>query len=218
MAAAQQAAALAKQSQNALARATLAIQAMQAVQAAARAAAQGAPSAVTNGIGPGGLVVDPRVAAGLDPNLWVNAKLPTQTTSNGETTVTIQQTAQNAILTWEQFNVGVNTIVYFNQSGGNSAKGNNWIALNRIDAAGVPSQIEGQIRAEGTVLLINPNGIIFNGTSQINVHTLIASTMDIDTSPAASVFNGAYAYAALQIGNTSRGGPTERGRRKQILP
>ncbi len=55
------------------------------------------------------------------------------------------------------------------------------MALNRVDATGVPSQILGQIKAEGTVLLINPNGIIFTGTSQINVHTLIASAMDMNS-------------------------------------
>jgi filamentous hemagglutinin family protein len=180
-AAAQQAAAIAKRSQESLARTTQALQAMQAAQAAARNAAQGAASAVTNGLSPGGLVVDPRVTAGTGSNLWVNANLPTQSTGNGQTTVTIKQTAQRALMTWQQFNVGRNTTVDFDQSGGNSATGNSWIALNRIDATGAPSQIQGQIKADGTVLLINPNGIIFSGTSQINVHTLIASAMDMNS-------------------------------------
>jgi filamentous hemagglutinin family protein len=209
VAAAQQAAAMAKRSQDAMARATQALQAMQAVQAAARAAAQGAASAVRNGLGPGGLVVDPRVLSGTDPNLWINAKLPTQTTSKGETTVTIQQTAQRAVMTWEQFNVGRNTIVNFDQSGGNSKAGNNWIALNRIDATGVPSQIEGQIRADGTVLLINPNGIIFNGTSQINVHTLIAAAMDLNSLSfqANGVFGSGYVPVMVNgLAQTTPGG------------
>jgi filamentous hemagglutinin family protein len=209
-AAAQQAAATAKQSQNAMARATQAIQAMQAVQAAARNAAQGAANVVTNGLGPGGLVVDPRVLARTDANLWVNAKLPTQTTGNGETTVTIQQTAQRAVMTWQQFNVGKNTIVDFDQSGGNSATGNNWIALNRIDATGVPSQIQGQIRADGTVLIINPNGIIFSGTSQINVHTLIAAAMDLNSfaGTANGVFNASGpAYAPVLVNGLAQTTP-----------
>src|SRR5262249_14491725 len=85
-----------------------------------------------------------------------------------------RQTAQRAIMTWQQFNVGKNTSLYFDQRGGNSANGNDWVALNRIDATGSPSQILGQIKADGTLLVINPNGIIFGGGSQINVHTLIA--------------------------------------------
>jgi filamentous hemagglutinin family protein len=187
MAASQQAAAVAKQAQSSL---TRAVQSIQAMQNAARAAAQSAGGSVPNGLTAGGLVVDPRVVAGTDSNLWVNASLPTQTTSNGQTAVAIQQTSQRAVMTWQQFNVGANTTVNFDQSGGNSANGNNWVALNRIDATGSPSQILGQIKADGTVLIINPNGIIFTGTSQINVHTLIASAMDINSysSPNVGVF------------------------------
>jgi filamentous hemagglutinin family protein len=118
---------------------------------------------------------------GTDPTLWQNANLPTQSTSNGQTTVTIQQTAQKAILTWFNFNVGKNTTAYFDQSAGTAADGsNNWVALNRvIDPSGVPSQILGQIRAEGSVYLINRNGIIFGGSSQVNVNTFVASSLNL---------------------------------------
>ncbi len=204
-AAAQQAQEAAQRAQQSLSRATQALRSMQDIQAAARAAAQAQQaqtSRVTDGLSAGGLIVDPRVAAGNSGNLWVNAKLPTQTTSNGQTTVTVQQTAQRAIATWQQFNVGRNTTLYFDQSGGNSANGNSWTILNRIDATGSPSQILGQIRAEGTVLIINPNGIIFNGTSQINVHTLIASAMDLNSFTGTA--NGAFkasgdAYVPISV-------------------
>lgn len=156
-------------------------------QQAARSIALARPGSVPDGLVVGGLVVDPRVLAGSDPNLWVNASQPVQTQAGGQTDVTITQTAQRAILTWEQFNVGKNTLVHFDQTAGNSKNGNNWIALNRIDATGVPSRIEGQIKAEGTVLLINPNGVIFGAGSQVNTHGLIAAAMDINTLS----FNGA---------------------------
>ena len=183
---AQQAAAVTQQSMNSLSQATQALQAMQAAQTAAHNLALGSPPnttaglpAVTDGLSPGGLIVDPRVAT--NSNLWVNASLPVQSVSNGLTSVTINQTAPQAVLTWQQFNVGKNTVVDFNQQGNA-----NWIALNRIDASGVPSQILGQIKADGQVMLINPNDIIFSGSSQINVHTLIASAMDISLSSTAS--------------------------------
>ncbi|MEW6436274.1 MAG: filamentous hemagglutinin family protein [Pseudomonadota bacterium] len=196
VASAQQAQAIGQQATGYLTRAMQAIQAMQQAQAAARAVAQQQQSLVPNGLGPGGLVVDPRVAAGTDANLWQNISQPSATTSNGQTTVTLTQSAQRAVATWEQFNVGKNTIVDFNQSGGNSANGNNWIVLNRIDATGVPSQIEGQIRADGTVLIINPNGIVFSGTSQVNVHSLIAAAMDLNGYSGTNygVFNSAGTY------------------------
>jgi filamentous hemagglutinin family protein len=135
-------------------RAAQAVAAQMASQQAAQQAAQQQPSPVPNGLTPGGLVVAHGV--GSDPSLWQNANLPTQTTSNGQTTVQVKQTAQKAILTWSSFNVGRNTELYFNQSGGNQTNGsdNNWIVLNRvIDPSDVPSQIFGQIKAEGTVYL-----------------------------------------------------------------
>jgi len=42
-----------------------------------------------------------------------------------------------------------------------------------------PSQILGSIKAPGTVLILNQNGIIFGGTSQINTGSLIATSLEI---------------------------------------
>src|SRR5262249_45803776 len=42
-----------------------------------------------------------------------------------------------------------------------------------------PSQILGNIKADGQVYVINQNGIIFGGASQVNVGALIASTANI---------------------------------------
>jgi filamentous hemagglutinin family protein len=177
--AAQQAAAIARQSQNSLARATLAIQALQAAQAAARNAAQGAAAShalpqinVPNGLAPGGLQVAPGAVPGS--NLWNGADMPTQTMSNGQTTVGINQTAAQAILNWQTFNVGAQTTVSFDQHGNT-----NWVALNRVIGNLGPSQILGNVKAAGQILVINQNGIIFGGGSQINVGSLIASSANI---------------------------------------
>ncbi len=42
-----------------------------------------------------------------------------------------------------------------------------------------PSTIKGRLEANGKLLFINPNGIIFSETAHVNVGTLIASTLDI---------------------------------------
>ncbi|MEW6437770.1 MAG: filamentous hemagglutinin family protein [Pseudomonadota bacterium] len=189
MASVQQAQQATQQSMNDLNRAVQAVQAMQQAQTQARTLAQQSTSAVPglpsvpNGLTPGGLVpvygLGSYDAQNPDPNVWLGANAPTQSTSNGQTTVTVQQTTQKAILTWTSFNVGANTELYFNQSAGNSSTGNDWIVLNRVvDPSGVPSQILGQIKAEGTVYLINRNGIIFGGASQVNVSSLIASSLN----------------------------------------
>src|ERR1700738_1696435 len=198
-AAAQQAAAIARQSQNALARATQAIQAMQAAQTAARNLAVAGPNslgaglpAVTDGLSPGGLIPHSGLASSGQSNpvtTWVNANTPTQTTSNGQTTVTVQQTGKYALMNWAQFNIGKTTTLAFDQ-GGNGT----WVALNKIDdPSGVPSQMLGQIKADGQIYLINQNGIIFGGSSQVNVSTLIASTLNI---PDAAFNQGFLAYTA----------------------
>ena len=175
----QEATRAARQAQNALKRATLAIQSMQATQAAARAAAKAAlaamPSGIPHGLKPGGLQVAPGAVSGSE--LWQGANLPTEFTDGDRTKVTVEQKQQKAILTWETFNVSERTDLYFDQrAGGANAK--EWIALNRVlDPSTAPSKILGSIKAEGQVYLINRNGIIFGGTSQVNVGTLVASSL-----------------------------------------
>ncbi|MCU1761408.1 filamentous hemagglutinin family protein [Pseudomonas sp. 14P_8.1_Bac3] len=145
-----------------------AIAAQQAAQAAGRAAAFGTVQFVPNGLGEGGLKVDTGLTQG-----WENAKGPQQTQSGGKTTVKIEQTADKAILNWETFNVGRDTTVEFAQQ-------SNWAVLNRVnDPNARASQIQGQIKGDGTVMLINRNGIVFSGTSQVNVRNLVAAATDI---------------------------------------
>lgn len=188
--------AAAQQAQESLSRTTRSIQALRDAQAAARAAARiGATNLgidpnhpgqllpnVPNGLVDGGLVPDSGLSAPGVANpvpTWVGAQTPTQATGNGQTTVTIEQTAPRAILNWQTFNVGRETTVNFDQSAG-GAEASQWTALNRVqDPTARPSQILGSINAQGSVYVINPNGIIFGGSSEVNVHTLIASSLSI---------------------------------------
>jgi filamentous hemagglutinin family protein len=145
-----------------------AIAAQQAAQAAGRAAAFATVQFVPDGLGEGGLKVDTGLTQG-----WQNAKGPQQTQADGRTTVKIEQTADKAILNWETFNVGRNTTVEFAQQ-------SNWATINRVnDPSARPSQIQGQIKGDGTVMLINRNGIVFSGTSQVNVRNLVAAAANI---------------------------------------
>jgi len=180
--------------QNSLLKATQAIQAMRAAQAAARAAASG--GTVANGLVTGGLVPDsgllaPGVAAPV--TTWVNAKTPVQTTgSDGSVAVDITQTDSRAILNWQSFNVGSDTTLTFNQESNGTAVtlgdgDTSWVALNRVSNSIAPSQILGQMKADGTILVINQNGIVFGAGSQVNVHSLIASTLEIGRSADGSV-------------------------------
>ncbi|WP_454620626.1 filamentous haemagglutinin family protein [Bradyrhizobium cenepequi] len=173
----QQSSLAAKQALASMARAAASLQALRDSQAAARAAALAAQSAVPNGLMPGGLVTAP--GAGTVPGVWTGADLPTQAQGAGRTTVTVRQTEQKAILNWSSFNVGRETNLNFDQSAG-GANASNWIALNRVaDPSLAPSRILGTIKAEGQVYVINKNGIIFGGSSQINVNSLVASSLSL---------------------------------------
>lgn len=178
--AAQQAAGAATQAQASLARAAAALAAARKLQSDAAAAAQAAASSVPNGLTSGGLMPfggtagDPLAGIKADASKWLGANLPQQTTSGSKVSVDIQQTQKKSILYWDTFNVGANTTVNFRQSA------SDWIALNRVqDPSASPSRILGQINAIGGVYLINRNGIIFGAGSQVNVHTLIASSLDV---------------------------------------
>src|SRR5690606_30301856 len=55
-----------------------------------------------------------------------------------------------------------------------------WSVLNRVnDPQARPSEIHGSIQADGQVYLINRNGIVFGGTSQVNTRSLVASALAI---------------------------------------
>lgn len=152
-----------------LARTTQAIQSVRNMQQAASGA--GSNRNVPDGLQTGGL----KVATGANA-LWTGASLPQQSGN----TVTIQQNQSQAMLHWETFNVGRKTTVNFDQSAG-KADSSKWIAFNKIfDPSGAPSQILGSIKAQGQVYVLNQNGIIFGAGSQVNVRSLVASSLPIN--------------------------------------
>lgn len=162
-----------------------------AAQKAAREAALQAvtTTSVANGLKPGGLVV--AEGSGFADVTWTGAERPTESTDqSGLVNVRIKQTESRAVLSWETFNVGANTALTFDQSGGGTPS--DWTALNRVvgqyDSSGrrvtdvskvQPSKILGSIKADGNVLVINPNGVIFSATSQVNVRSLVVTSLEI---------------------------------------
>ncbi|MGY1447575.1 filamentous hemagglutinin family protein [Pseudomonas chlororaphis] len=149
-----------------------AIAAQQAAQAAGRRSALVAASSIPDGLGEGGLKVDENALT----KGWTNASNPVQTQADGKTTVSIGQTADKAILNWETFNVGRNTTVDFQQQA-------DWAVLNRVnDPQARPSEIQGQIKAAGTVMLVNRNGVVFSGSSQVDTRNLVAAAATISDS------------------------------------
>lgn len=87
----------------------------------------------------------------------------------------IDQKSGKLILNWKSFDIGEQYTVDFHQPTSTS------LALNQIGASDSPSYILGNLNANGGVYLVNPNGIIFGKNSQVNVGSLVASSLDIDS-------------------------------------
>ena len=126
----------------------------------------------------GALQVSPAWAAAPLPPGTLPVAAPGFVTSGAATaavsgsTLTINQSSARAVLNWQSFNIAPGSSVQFQQPGASAA------ALNRIFDAN-PTLIQGRLTANGQIYLINRNGIVFDGTSQVNVGSLIASTLNI---------------------------------------
>jgi filamentous hemagglutinin family protein len=104
-------------------------------------------------------------------------------TQAGNTT-TIDQTSQTLSLSWQSFNISSQETVTFEQPSAGS------LAINRINSA-TGSVILGHIDANGQVWLINPNGVLFGKSAQVNVGGLVVSTLDLVGSPGSTAnFHG----------------------------
>jgi filamentous hemagglutinin family protein len=125
---------------------------------------------------------------------------PTNPTVTNGNTLTINQVDARAILHWQQFNIAPNEVTRFVQPSAQS------IALNRIFDTN-PSQILGSLQANGSVILLNPNGVLFGPGAQVNVNGLIASSLNITDS---DFLNGQYAFQGSPLdGSVQNAGTIE---------
>jgi filamentous hemagglutinin family protein len=86
--------------------------------------------------------------------------------------MTVTQQSQSLAINWRAFGIGANESVGFAQPNASA------IALNRVLGAD-PTQIYGQLSANGQVWILNPNGVLFGGGAQVNVGGLVAATLNI---------------------------------------
>lgn len=95
--------------------------------------------------------------------------------SQAGTSMTINQSTAKMAVDWQSFSVGQGNTVNFVQPNASA------VALNRVLGSDV-SVIQGAINANGQVFLLNPNGVLFTPTAQVNVGSLVASTLKMSTS------------------------------------
>src|SRR5262249_38654021 len=84
----------------------------------------------------------------------------------------INQGSDKAIIDWRTYSIGSQAWVNYTMPGSGS------VSLNRVTGAD-PSYIFGRLTANGTVMLINPNGIVFGKGSVVDVAGLVATTANM---------------------------------------
>ena len=119
------------------------------------------------------------VALGLLVQTSANALPENPQVVHGSATVTtnggnmsIQQATQQAIINWNGFSIQSGELVRFLQPSQLAA------ILNRVQGVD-PSVINGILEGNGTVMLINPNGVLIGPGGSVNTGSFLASTLDL---------------------------------------
>ena len=108
-------------------------------------------------------------------------------------TLNVNQNTDRVVINWDSFNIGTNATTQFFQPNSNS------LAVNRVIAKGTdPTQILGHLSANGKVIVLDRNGVIFGKDSVIDVGGIVASTGDVSTS---EVMSGANKIQITNLGD-----------------
>lgn len=83
--------------------------------------------------------------------------------------MTVLQNSDRMAIDWTKFDIAKDETVRYAQPDRNS------ISLNRV-TGGQQSVIAGNLNANGNVVLVNPNGVVFTKNSSVDVGGLVAST------------------------------------------
>ncbi len=96
----------------------------------------------------------------------------------------VHQNTDRTVINWDSFNIGKDATTQFYQPNSNS------LAVNRVYSKGVdPTQILGKLIANGKVMVLDRNGVIFGKDAVIDVGGIIASTGDINVNQVMSGAN-----------------------------
>eukprot|EP01030_Chromulinospumella_sphaerica_P003870 gene3870-3784_t len=91
--------------------------------------------------------------------------------SQSGASMAIQQSTARAVVNWQSFDIGKDAKVNIVQPSSQS------VLLNRVSGP-APSQIFGQMTANGQVVLVNPNGVTFGKDGSVSAAGLTASTLN----------------------------------------
>ena len=93
----------------------------------------------------------------------------------GGMNTTIRQNGNRLAIDWGSFDIGTHDAVTFVQPNSSA------IALNRVTGQSA-TQVLGSLNANGQVFILNPNGVLFGKSAQVNVGGLLATTSNLSDS------------------------------------
>ena len=99
--------------------------------------------------------------------------------------LSVTQSSQNLFTQFDTFNVGAAASVQFLQPNSSA------IAVSRI-VGGEVSQIFGRLSANGQLFLLNPRGVVFGQSAQVDVGGLVASSLKLSDK---DILSGQYALS-----------------------
>ncbi|MEM6600759.1 MAG: filamentous hemagglutinin N-terminal domain-containing protein, partial [Verrucomicrobiota bacterium] len=97
-------------------------------------------------------------------------------------------TSDQVSINWQSFSIAAGETTQFFQPGSQS------LAINRV-VTGNPSALYGTLRANGQIMLINPNGIVVGAGGVIDTGGFYGSTLDL---PDNDIFNGNWEFSGGQ--------------------
>ena len=108
-------------------------------------------------------------------------------------TTTINQSTNRAAINWQSFNVAADETVTF-------AVPTNGATLNRV-LGNAASTIQGTVQSNGTLILVNPNGLVFDAGSKITAQNFVATTAEIDPGLFMGGYNPKFRATGDLVGN-----------------
>jgi filamentous hemagglutinin family protein len=88
-------------------------------------------------------------------------------------TMNVVQASQRAVVNWDSFNIGKNAKVEIVQPNAQA------VIHHRVNSVSA-TQIDGMLKSNGQVVISNSKGVSFGTSAQIDVGSIVATTMDIN--------------------------------------
>jgi filamentous hemagglutinin family protein len=102
-----------------------------------------------------------------------NVAVGSASINSSGSSININQASNRVAINWNTFDIGANATVNFIQPNANA------VALNRVNSSN-PSQIFGNLNANGQVYLLNSAGVYFAPGASVNVGGIVATTKSMD--------------------------------------